>query len=173
MSETPKTQPSVSRRALGWVRDLAIFALLMWAVLWYQSKDMLDTSGEVTIQAFTLPTLAGETAVIQPDSARPTLVYFFAPWCSVCRNTISHLETVDTAQTQVIVIALDWASKEDVEAFVADTGLSFPVHLGTTEIRDRFQVQAYPSYYVLDPAFRVVDKAMGYLTVLDLKLREI
>ena len=163
--------PTTRRRALGWLRDLSIFALLFWGLVWYQSKDMLDTDGEVALPSFTLPTLHGDAARIAPNSTRPTLIYFFAPWCSVCRNTISHLESVDTDETQVIVIALDWSSTEDVEAFIADTGLSFPVHLGTVETRDLFQVQAYPSYYVLDSNFRVVDRAMGYLTVLDLKLR--
>lgn len=167
------TPPGPRRRAVRWLRDVTIFALLFWALLWYQSKDMLDTSGEVTVAPFTLPTLAGDIARIAPDGKRPTLVYFFAPWCGVCRNTIGHLESVDTAQTQVIVIALDWSTTEDIEAFVADTGLNFPVHLGTAETRDLFQVQAYPSYYVLDSAFTVVDRAMGYLTVLDLKLREL
>lgn len=172
MEDRPaNTGSSRGRTALRWLRDGALFALLFWAVLWYQQRDMLDTDGSTTIAPFTLPTLNGETALIAPDEQRPTLIYFFAPWCSVCRNTIHHLESIDPDRTQVVVIALDWSDLQAVEAFVADTGLTQRVHLGTRETRDQFQVQAYPSYYVLDPAFRVIDRAMGYLTVVDLKLQ--
>lgn len=155
-----------------WLRDGLIFAALFGAVLWYQSRDMLPTDGETIIAPFSLPTLNGEVTRVQADPDRTTLVYFFAPWCSVCRNTISHLETIDTSTTRVIVIALDWETTEAVAAFVADTGLKQPVLLGTRETRETFQVQAYPSYYVLDPEFRVTGRAMGYLTVVDLKLRD-
>jgi len=163
----------ISHRWLRWLRDGAIFVLLFWAVLAFQSRNMLSTSGEAVIQPFILPTLAGESVTVAPDDDRSTLVYFFAPWCTVCRNTIGHLESVDTDRHRVVVIALDWADVQAVEEFVRATGLSYPVLMGTRVTRERFQVQAYPSYYVLDRDFRVVDRAMGYLTVLDLKLQDL
>lgn len=172
-AEQAKCSASAGRRWLGWLRNGVAFVLLFWAMLSFQSRNMLDTDGEITIQSFILPSLAGESVTVAPQDERSTLIYFFAPWCSVCRNTIGHLESVDTERNRIVVIALDWSDIQAVEQFVDATGLSYPVLLGTRDTRELFQVQAYPSYYVLDRDFRVVDRAMGYLTVLDLKLQDL
>lgn len=159
-----------SRKLLGWARDLALFLVALYGVIWWQTRDMLPADGSLVIPAQTLVSLAGEVVNIGPDPARETLVYFFAPWCGVCRNSIGHLAAVDPATTRVVVIALDYASREAVEAFVAETGVTDAVFLGTDATKAAFQVQGYPTYYVLDRDFRVTGKSMGYATVATLRL---
>ena len=158
-------------RVWRWGREILLIILLFTAVLWWQTRDMLPTDGDLRMPNIELSTLDGGMVRVGPDAQRDTLVYFFAPWCSVCRATAPHLQDVDEERTRVVVIALDYSGSDTVREFVQSTGLTHPVLLGTTQTRALFQVQAYPTYYLLDREFRVTGRAMGYLTALGLLMR--
>lgn len=158
-------------RLWRWGREILVIVALFAAVLWWQTRDMLPADGGVQIPPFTLPTLDGTSMTVVPDAQRDTLVYFFAPWCGICRSTAPHLQNVDRTRSRVVVIALDYRDRIAVQEFVEATGLTHPVLLGTEQTRSLFQVQAYPTYYLLDQQFRVTGRAMGYLTAPGLLMR--
>lgn len=164
-----RSGPLLSWCAVGWLRNVLLILAAVFAVHSWQTRDMLADNSRVA--PFSTVLLSGQRARVAADPARPTLMYFFAPWCSVCRVSIGNLSAIDSEQTQVIVIALDYESVESVHQFVADTGVDLPVHLGTTELRERFRIQGYPSYYTLDTEFRITGRSVGYSTALGLQLR--
>ena len=88
-----------------------------------------------------------------------------------CRASIGILDAVDTDTTTVVVIAMDYASVEDVQAFVHDVGVRQKVLLGNDTLKAYFKIQAYPTYYVLDTNFHVIRRDMGYSTAPGLKLK--
>ncbi len=164
-----KSGPRLSRRVFGWVGNALVFVAAFFALHSWQTRDMLAEDSPVA--PFTTVLLSGQPARVAADPERPTLIYFFAPWCSICRASIGNLRAIDSEQTQVIVIALDYESVESVQAFVADTGVDAPVHLGTAELRERFRIRGYPSYYTLDSEFRITGRSVGYSTALGLQVR--
>jgi thiol-disulfide isomerase/thioredoxin len=173
MTETADLDSGGGPARSRWLRrivELLLFAALFYGVVLWQSRNMLPSDGSERMPSLQLPTLDGGVATVAPDPQRETLMYFFAPWCGVCRATIGHLDAVDPDRTQLVVIALDYPDRAAVAAFVADTGITARVHLGSAETRDLFRVQAYPSYYRLDSEFRVVGRAMGALTAVGLHL---
>jgi len=138
---------------------------------WWQSRDALSANGDVRIPTLELPRLGGGIETIGPDADRKTLVYLFAPWCGVCRSSIGNLDAVDTGKNNIVVIALDYKTIPEVEAFVKSTGVRHPVYLGNPYIENLFKIEAYPTYYVLDEAFNVSQRSVGYSTSLGLKFR--
>jgi len=158
-------------KAFRWTRDLVIFGAIFYAILAFQSRNMLDPSEEIVIAPLTMASLKGQANTIAPIPGKQTLIYFFAPWCSVCRASITNLHYVDQATTQVVVIALDYANQNEVQAFVDDVGLKLPVYLGYNDMKTSFQISAYPSYYLLDENFKLIGKAMGYSTALEFLLK--
>lgn len=172
MSDT--TAMSWQKRAFGWSRDLLILAAMVWVVHWWQTKDMLSAAGDVQIPQLQLARLDGAGVdTLAPTAGKPTIVYFFAPWCSVCRMSINNLDYVDPNDANVYVIALDYAATNEVQAFVDDVGLKLPVHMGYEQLKQMFQIRAYPSYFVLDENFIVRDRTLGYSTALGLKARSL
>lgn len=155
----------------SWLLDVGIMAVLATAILWWQSRDALSADDNVHIAPMTLPMLSGGVGEIAPDPERKTLVYFFAPWCSVCRASIGNLEYVNTDSTRVVVIALDYSSVGEVQAFVDRAEVEFPVYLGNDNVMMTFHVRAYPSYFILDSNFKVLRESVGYSSALGLKLR--
>lgn len=153
-----------------WIRDVIFILLAFWAVDAWHTRHMLN-SDSGPIADLTLVSLEGEVERLSADPERPTVLYFFAPWCSVCRLSMGNLESLDPAKVRVVAIALDYANQTEVEQFLADIDVQVPTYLGTNELKKRFVIQAYPSYYVLDEQFEIQGRTVGYSTTLGMWLR--
>jgi thiol-disulfide isomerase/thioredoxin len=154
----------------GWGKELAIFAVIFFGITAWQTKDMLGTDGSVEAAAAVLPSLSGDTRSLT-ESGKPTLVYFFAPWCNICKLSIGNLEGLDNDKFNIVTVALDYDSIEAVQAFAQEQELSMPVLLGTNDLKQEFKIKGYPSYYLLDKDRKVVSKSYGYSSTLGIKLR--
>lgn len=74
-------------------------------------------------------------------------------------------------KVNIIAIALDYQSKNEVTDFLAKHELNFPVFYGNRELRNLFKVNRYPSYYLIQDTGVVTDKVTGYTTEIGMKLR--
>ncbi|WP_430461927.1 TlpA family protein disulfide reductase [Thalassolituus sp. LLYu03] len=139
------------RRWLRRLSELLVFVLLLTGASLWLSRHMLASG--VTAPAVSLPDLAGNTYSLNwapaPQTER-TLVYFFAPWCGVCRISMPGLNLLPQDPTvQVVAIALDWETQTEVAAFVQSTGYRGTVLMGTADSARDWQIKGYPSYYVV------------------------
>lgn len=159
------------KRLFEWIVYGLVLAASFALVTNWQTRDMLGVDGAVTIAPLALPTLSGKHAVIGPDASRNTLIYFFAPWCSVCRMSIGNLDSLNERDAQVFVVALDYNTVDEVSEFATAVGLKRDVLLGNNNLRALFKIKAYPSYYVLNSDFAIVSRDMGYSTELGLRRR--
>ncbi len=71
----------------------------------------------------------------------------------------------------MIAIGLDYVKAEDIDQFVAQHQLTFPVAYGSEAVKQSYKISAYPSYYILDKDNIVVAKSIGYSTEFGLYLR--
>ncbi|WP_371379284.1 TlpA family protein disulfide reductase [Thalassotalea aquiviva] len=103
-----------------------------------------------------------------------SVYYFFAPWCSVCRMSITNLQNrfENNTKVKVYAIALDYRDRNEVDVFARDLNLTFPILLGNEQVKAAYKISAYPSYYVVDDN-KVVHRSMGYSTELGLILRSL
>jgi thiol-disulfide isomerase/thioredoxin len=143
-------------------------------LLAFQSRNMLATDGQ---QAPDLKgiTLAGDPYDLADVSDRPALVYFFAPWCKICAASSGNLNRLrrwrDPNDIEIVAVALDWNLAQEVRDYVERHDLNVTVVLGNMDVRQQWQIQAYPSYYVLDSEHRILRRDIGYSTQLGLWLR--
>jgi thiol-disulfide isomerase/thioredoxin len=152
----------------------AIYMALFISLIWWQHRDMLSTGEMIHVSELKLLDINGQVFSHALNNTKDdTLIYFFAPWCHICHASIDNIETIQTsnpASLKIIVIALDWQSVEEVDAFLAEHQLTVPVLLGTREIQQRFKVTAFPSYYLIDKSGAVVARNKGYSTEWGMKL---
>lgn len=155
------------------LRDVVVVALILFGIGLWQTKDLVP-SGEPA-PAVTAPLLGGEAFDLAALKGRPVLLYFFAPWCSVCKVSASNAAWIRKwlpTNIEVAAVALDYETEESIAAFVRDAGIeSLPVVKGTDDIRDRYKVAAYPTYYVVDAEGRIKSRSVGYSTFLGMLLR--
>lgn len=162
----------LSKKWFMWARDIVLLTLIVFGVMAWQSKDMLSTDGSVRVNQQNLVSLQGKVTPLLSDE-KPNLIYFFAPWCRICALSIGNLDYLNTDKVNIVVVALDYAAKEEVIDFVKEHDISSTVLLGQNELKSEFAIQGYPSYYLVDKNYKVISSSFGYSTAVGLKLREV
>ncbi|WP_052379845.1 MULTISPECIES: TlpA disulfide reductase family protein [unclassified Pseudoalteromonas] len=160
----------------------------------FKESSLLDVSGDLPAPYFSLPILENKEKKQEPKLSnstslnetynknnrldlsqlknQKTVVYFFAPWCSICKISMPNLQNkVSDGSVNAIAIALDFDNSEQVKEFTNNLGITFTVLLGNHQIRQNYQIEAYPTYYVIDENLKLSARSMGYSTELGLTLR--
>jgi len=134
----------------------------------------LDLSAAKVHSFDNVPTLMGETVSLN-SQGKTTVLYFFAPWCQICHMSIGNLQALyeKNEHLDVVAVALDYTSIDEVMDFTKQHQLTFPIALGNEEIKHTYSISAFPSYYVINENNTVVDKSMGYTSELGLYLRSL
>ena len=150
--------------------DVAVLVAVFLAVHAWQTRDLpLDDFAPTTV----LPLLDSAQSGSAVTAGRSGIVYFFAPWCRICRVSIGNLdELVDGGRVPwAAVVALDYADHEEVRAFIDRTGVGLPVLLGDARTAADWSIRAFPTYYVIDSEGRIASRSVGYSTWLGMWLR--
>ena len=154
-----------SRRSTRWAMDIAIVVAIILAISAFQSRHLL--SGDDPLPPVELHGLDGSTLSVDDLDADRTIVYFWATWCGACDlqdGAIEALHDEDNDNLDVISVALDYDSPEAVEQHVDDEELDFPVYLGTPAVAESFEVNSYPTTYIIDDSGQIRHGLVGYTT---------
>lgn len=147
--------------------NAGLIVLAFLVVSAFQTRHMLQANGHPAPELRGV-TLSGAPYDLGNAREKPALVYFFAPWCKICAASADNLNRLrrwrDEDELEIIAVALDWKFAHEVEKYVERHDLNVTVVLGNTTVRGDWQIQAYPSYYVLDSQHRVVRRDIGYST---------
>ena len=146
---------------LLWLAVLAL-GLLVWAlsrqvgVLFERVAPMgalVTDAGPAVGQPspiFDLTGLQSEQVVIGGPQAQPTLLFFLAPTCPVCKKLIPILKNLarDEARTLRVVLASD--GEGDHLQFMRDQGLQAMPYLLSTELGMSYRVSRLPYAVLMD-----------------------
>jgi peroxiredoxin len=151
------------------LRSLVLNAGLVVAVFLlvsaFQSRNMLSTDAQ-DAPGLRGVTLSGDIYDIDDMGAKPALVYFFAPWCKICAASADNLARLsrwrDADEIEIVAVALDWQTADEVRIYAERHGLNLTVVLGDTTVARQWRIQAYPSYYVLNSERQIVRRDIGY-----------
>ena len=160
-------QPTQTRwaKARSLLLNAALILVVFVAATAYQSRNMLP-AGQEAAPELRAVTLGGPAYDLGDATGRPALIYFFAPWCKICGASADNLERLhrwwEGGEFEIVAVALDWTSAEEVRVYAERLELSMPVLLADASVRRQWQVQAYPSYYVLDDQHHIARRDIGY-----------
>lgn len=163
-----KTPPQSRLRRITVVAfEVAVFLALFFAVTAWQTRDLLATDRQPA-PGLIANDLQGQVVDIADSRGRPVLVYFFAPWCPFCSASADNIVRLrnlrDTDELEILIVALDWESREQIQKYAVEHELNVPVLLGDPSIWSDWKVRGFPTYYVLDSEHRVVRRDFGYST---------
>lgn len=159
------------------LRNLTIQVIIFFAIFqllsWFKESSMLERKQNLTEYRFNLPTITGEIISLSPQ--KKTVIYFFAPWCSICHASIDNLQALyeKNETINVIAVALDFMETSEIEDFVSQHQLTFPIAIGNEKVKQAYKVHGYPSYYVINEENTVISKSIGYSTELGLYFRSL
>lgn len=154
--------------------EVSIIVLILFAFSWYQSRGTLAADGAMAPD-FTLKSLDGKTYQLSEFKGKKVLVYFFAPWCSICQYSGDNLNDLRAARTdeelEILVVGLSYEFPAEVQDFANELQLTMPVLYGTEQQIQDYKIKGYPTYYVIDEEGRVTHRSIGYSTEIGLRLR--
>jgi len=154
--------------ALGF--DCAVIVLVMWGLHAWQTRALpINDPAFQTV----LPILASGEISEAVQKGEAGIIYFFAPWCGYCRNSIDNLDQLvqDGEVRWASAIALSYSNPDEVRGFVSDTEIDLPVFLGTAQTSSDWGIQAFPTYFVIDATGAIHSRSVGYSTWLGIRLR--
>jgi len=141
---------------------------------WWQNRGTLAADNQPAPD-FKLQALDGTTYQLSDVKGKEVLVYFFAPWCSICRLSADNLNDLRAARSEdellIVMLALSYDDRKEVEDFVADLDLKVPVLMGSEQQIADYQITGFPTYYVIDEAGTLASRFMGYSTELGMRVR--
>src|SRR5882762_1616985 len=115
---------------------------------------------------FSLESLEGKTVHLSDFRGKAVLLNFWATWCQPCKIEMPWFAELQRQYAseglQVVGIAMDDASPENIEKFARDLGVNYPVLVGKEEVGTAYGgVQFLPATFYIGRDGKVVDKVFG------------
>ncbi len=159
------------KRWFRWVTDILIFVSIFTFVMYMQTSAHVGR-GEPAPQL--MLRAVDDTSFNLADSDKPTVIFFWAPWCGVCKADAHNVgATLDAVgdDANVVSVALSYESLEDVHKFIDENELRGQALLGTREVARDWSVDSFPTIYVVDSEGEIAYSMVGYTTEMGLRAR--
>ena len=123
------------------------------------------------LPAFRLPDIGGRETASSSWAGRVLVLNFWATWCPPCLRELPLLDELQQAHSdgklQVVGIAID--SKDDVERFLTDNPVGFPILIGDTDAIEMSRrlgnrMQGLPYTVIFDRLGKRVHGQIGEMT---------
>ena len=142
------------------LRDVVVIVVAIIALSAWQSRHLLDSAGSIELENIRLVELSGGTKNLLGNE-KQTLVYFFAPWCHVCSLSIGKVDHLDAVNINIVTVVMDYQSVQEVKLFVESNQVSSSVLLGMKDLKNTFNINEYPTYYLLNKQSQVISSFYG------------
>jgi peroxiredoxin len=161
------------KRLKSIILNLLVIVLAFAAVSLWQNRNLLGVSEKAP--NFSLESLDGTAFTLDTSGKKKTVLYFFAPWCTVCtlssHNIVSIREALDPNDVIIYAVGLSYSRKEEVKQFAEEHRLTVPVLLGSENVQKDYKIEAFPTIYIIDRKGEISSRVVGYTTELGLRAR--
>lgn len=115
---------------------------------------------------FSLASLDGKNVRLSDLRGKAVLLNFWATWCGPCKVEMPWFVDLQNQYgakgLQIVGVAMDDASKEDIGKFAKTMGVNYPILIGTEAVGDQYGgVPALPETFVIGRDGKLVDKIIG------------
>jgi peroxiredoxin len=159
----------VNRSPLVLVVVAFVVALMLY--FGYHKARRPGVAGEHITQStvapdFSLEALDGKTVRLSDLRGKAVLLNFWATWCGPCKIEMPWFVDLQkqygSQGLQIVGVAMDDASKEDIGKFAKDMGVNYPILIGKESVGDQYGgVPALPESFLISRDGKIVDKIIG------------
>jgi cytochrome c biogenesis protein CcmG, thiol:disulfide interchange protein DsbE len=123
----------------------------------------LPTTGKKAAD-FELPLFGGGTFKLSEARGKPVILSFWASWCGPCREELPELNRFADSRKDVVVVAVNTDRNRSAgERFYKQLKLTLPAVYDQGSVAlSQFDVETFPTTYVIDQKGTVVLRSAGY-----------
>jgi thiol-disulfide isomerase/thioredoxin len=115
---------------------------------------------------FSLEVLDGSTMRLSDLRGKAVMLNFWATWCGPCKIEMPWFVDLQKQYgpqgLQIVGVAMDDASKEDIAKFAKDMGVNYPILIGKEAVGDQYGgVNALPETFLIGRDGKIVDRIIG------------
>jgi thiol-disulfide isomerase/thioredoxin len=148
----------------------AIVAIMLWAGIHVARKN---SGGNVAVSLrgqaapdFELQSLDGKNMKLSELRGKAVLLNFWATWCGPCKIEMPWFVELQKQYgpqgLQIVGVAMDDASTEDISKFVKEMGVNYPILLGKEAVGQSYGgVGVLPTTYFIDRDGKFVAREFG------------
>ena len=127
--------------------------------------DSLDVAGKPAPD-FTLESLEGKNIQLSGYKGQAVLLNFWATWCGPCKIEMPWFVELQKEYgpqgLQIVGVAMDDASKEDIAKFVKEMGVNYPILIGKEAVGQQYGgVNVLPTTFFIDRDGKIVAREFG------------
>jgi peroxiredoxin len=127
--------------------------------------DSLDPAGKPAPD-FTLVSLDGKTVTLSDYRGQAVLLNFWATWCGPCKIEMPWFVELQKEYgpqgLQIVGVAMDDASKDEIQKFVKEMGVNYTILLGKEAVGQQYGgVDVLPTTFFIDRDGKIVSREFG------------
>lgn len=124
------------------ILKITVISSLLSLIIFYVINSNDQNLQPIYIDSFVLDDLDGQPLdILDLHNQQPLIINFWATWCAPCRKEMPLLNnyylTKNADQANVLGIAID--EIDQVNSFIAELGIDFPVLVGQSEAYELMQ----------------------------------
>lgn len=153
------------------IKEVLITVVIAFVIInvigYFRKPDLSFTS----LPSLTIP-MVDETYFQTSDyHDKPLIIHFWATWCPTCKLEIGNFNTIGE-EYNLINIAVQSGSNEDLKKFMAEKDLDFPlINDRNGVLAKKFSINAYPTTLIFDKEKKLAFSEVGYTSTWGIKLR--
>ncbi|MDH4198913.1 MAG: TlpA family protein disulfide reductase [Spirochaetia bacterium] len=143
---------------------LSFFLVFFTVTQQWQTRNLLQK--RVDAPELKLHSIDGKEYSIANFRGKQVVLYFFAPWCSVCKLTSGNIETLqkysDPKKLQILIVGLAYDEPAEIAQFQKNHDLTAPVLIGNEALANAYQISGFPVFYFIDEDGKIKSSSIGY-----------
>jgi len=156
----------VKRSPLVLVVVAFVVALMLYVGYHKARRSGGSLTTRLTQSDFSLESLDGKTTRLSDFRGKAVLLNFWATWCGPCKIEmpwfVDFQKQYGSQGLQIVGVAMDDASKEDIGKFARDMGVNYPILIGKEAVGDQYGgIPGLPETFLIARDGKIVDKIIG------------
>jgi len=150
---------------------IALDILVLVAIYFIAQSYMQRNLASGTAPEISSNLIDGSPVQLNQYRGKPLLLHFWATWCSICKLEQASIQSLSDSY-QVVTVAMQSGSNQDVENFMRQQSLSFHAIADPTgNISSQYGVNAVPTSFILDSNGKILFTETGFSSEWGLRLR--